>query len=185
LYYGSNKIYASTYSLLFSIHPISFMGAGILPIAFHNGQVYFLLSRECIGSSGDGGKYSDFGGSTEHGESYFQTAVREAHEESDGVLGSPSKIRSLIQHRLLDTITINRYRTYVTEMPYSQTLPSTFRKRFLIIKKQHPEKIATDGFYEKDKLKWVDQRNLHKFLPHVRPWFKPFIKVIQSTNYST
>jgi hypothetical protein len=160
------------------------MGAGVLPIAFHKGQVYFLFSREYIGSDDDGGTYSDFGGSTEGGESYKQTAIREAYEESDGVLGTPAKIKSLIKNDLVDIITLNRYRTYVVEMKYNAKLPAKFRKRFLDVKKKNPEKIARDGLYEKDMLNWVNQRDLGAFAKKVRPWYRQFMLTLESTHYS-
>ena len=53
------------------------MGAGVLPMAFHKGNIYFLFSREWVNSKEDGGLWSDFGGSREGKESQYQTAVRE------------------------------------------------------------------------------------------------------------
>ena len=160
------------------------MGAGVLPIAFHKNQVYFLFGREYINSEDDGGTYGDFGGSAERSESYKQTAIREAFEESDGVLGTSAKIKSLIKSDLVDVITLNRYRTYVARIRYNTNLPAKFRKRFLTAKKKSPEKIARDGLYEKDMLRWVNQRELGEFAEKVRPWYRPFIKVLESTHYS-
>ena len=41
------------------------MGGGILPVAYHNGKVKFLFSREAMYTDDDPGKWSDFGGGKE------------------------------------------------------------------------------------------------------------------------
>ena len=66
------------------------MGGGILPVAEHKGDFYFLFSRERLAFSQDKdrGKWSDFGGSREGKETQYQTAIRECFEESNGILGN-------------------------------------------------------------------------------------------------
>ena len=107
------------------------MGAGILPVTVHRGKVYFLFSREYIGSKDDGGLWSDFGGSKEKNESFFDTAVREGYEESGGFLGNKSDIKKLVKNKFVKTITIPKiYRTYIVFIPYDKDLPKT-SKNFL------------------------------------------------------
>ena len=150
------------------------MGAGILPVSVHNNNIYVLLSREYINSK-NGGKWSDFGGSKEGKETYFQTAVREGWEESDGFLGNQQEIRNLIKNNFIKTITLGGYRTYLVYIPYDKTLPDRFRKKFLHVRKTHPEKIYKNGYYEKDMLKWVKFEDLDSFKQYARPWYKKFI----------
>ena len=88
------------------------MGGGILPVAIHKGNLYFLFSREYINSKDDGGLWSDFGGSKEKNETFFQTALREGYEESDKIIGSKNTIENLMKNSLHE-ITINGYRTYI------------------------------------------------------------------------
>ena len=150
------------------------MGAGILPVSVHDNNIYVLLSRDYINSK-HGGKWSDFGGSREGTETYFQTAVREGWEESDGFLGNKKQISKLIRNNFIKTITIGGYRTYLVYIPYDKTLPDRFRKKFLHVKKTHPEKIYKHGYYEKDMLKWVQFEDLQNFKQHTRHWYKKFI----------
>ena len=71
------------------------MGAGVLPIAFHKGRIFFLFSREYINSKEDAGLWSDFGGSKDNNENYKETAIRECFEESDNILGTKKKYRKI------------------------------------------------------------------------------------------
>ena len=48
------------------------MGAGVLPVAIHQGQLYFLFGEEF-----EEHKWIDFGGGANEGESLLQNAVRE------------------------------------------------------------------------------------------------------------
>ena len=63
------------------------MGAGIIPVAIHNGKVYLLFGKEV-----QDGKWSDFGGGREHNETPFKTAIREGCEELSGFLGCKTKL---------------------------------------------------------------------------------------------
>lgn len=151
------------------------MGAGILPVTIYKNKFYFLFGREY-----NERKWSDFGGKKENNESFFDTAVREGFEETDGFLGNKSDIENLIKKNLLNSITLNnKHRTYLVFIPYDNTLPKRFRKQFLEVKKKHPEKISKNGKYEKDMIKWVRFDKLDKFYSEFRPWFKNIIKLIK------
>ena len=102
------------------------MGAGILPMAIRDGTPYYLFGREGLGQ--DKGYWSDFGGGKERGESFRDTALREAHEESDGILGTKEAIRELLDKHLIDQITLGGYRLYVVYVTLDTTLPKKFRK---------------------------------------------------------
>ena len=155
------------------------MGAGILPVTVYRNKVYFLFSREYIDSKDDGGMWSDFGGSKEKNETFYDTAVREGYEESSGFLGNKSKIKNLIKSSFVKTVTLPKiYRTYIVYIPYDKTLPKRFRDDFLKVKKNHPEKIAKKGLYEKDMLRWVRFDKLKEFNKEVRPWYRNIVRLI-------
>lgn len=154
------------------------MGGGILPVALHNNTIYFLFSREYIHSKDKGGLWSDFGGSREGNETYKETAVREGFEESSGILGSKKNIENLINNYTLKTITVNGFREYLVIINYDPLLPKRFREYFLKVKRDHPNMINKNGYFEKDKLAWVSINNLDKFQKNFRPWYKNIIKKI-------
>lgn len=155
------------------------MGAGVLPMAFHKGNIYFLFSREWIDSKEDGGLWSDFGGSKDSNESFKETAIRECNEESNKILGSKKRIEYLV-NKSIKTITMNGYKTYIVLIDFDTNLPKKFRNQFLKVKKNNPDLInKNNGLYEKDMLKWMSYKDL-KNNPSImfRKWYKKFIKEI-------
>tara|TARA_B000000475_G_scaffold41290_1_gene30747 strand:+ start:232 stop:705 length:474 start_codon:yes stop_codon:yes gene_type:complete len=153
------------------------MGGGILPVAIHKGNLYFLFSREYINSKDDGGLWSDFGGSKEKNETFFQTALREGYEESDKIIGSKNNIKNLMENSLQE-ITINGYRTYVVLIDYNKGLPKKFRKKFLYIKENKPHLLCKKGLYEKDMIKWYSYNDIKKNFNGFRPFYKNIVRTI-------
>ena len=158
------------------------MGAGILPISFKDGKIYFLFSREAGDKKfRDTGKWSDFGGSKEKNETYEQTAIREGWEESNGILGNKKAISNLLHNNLLDTITDRGYKVHIVYINYNDVSPRQFRRDFLKMYNEHPEKIRKKGLYEKDMIKWFSYDELKKKIQDFRPWYRKFIyKIIDS-----
>lgn len=153
------------------------MGGGILPVAIHKGNLYFLFSREYINSKDDGGLWSDFGGSKEKNETFFQTALREGYEESDKIIGSKNNIKNLMENSLQE-ITINGYRTYVVLIDYNKGLPKKFRNRFLNVKENKPHLLCKKGLYEKDMIKWYSYNDIKKNFSEFRPFYKNIVMTI-------
>jgi hypothetical protein len=154
--------------------------AGILPVAYHNKKVYFLLSRETVDVKfKDAGKWSDFGGKREKGEDLKTTAIREGFEESDGIFGNQKDIEYLINNSLIKKLRVNHYTTHIIQVPYVKDLPQVFRKNYLNVLKTNKKKVLeSNGLYEKDMLRWVELKNLRNFIPKMRNWYKAVIKVV-------
>ena len=91
------------------------MGAGILPATIYNNQLYFLFGKENQYEDSAPG-YSDFGGGTDPGENYLQTAIREGGEELTGFLGSDADLTHLL----------NKHGTYFIDQP-SKTSHKIYR----------------------------------------------------------
>ena len=154
--------------------------AGILPVAFHNNKIYFLLSRETVDVKfKDAGKWSDFGGKRERGEDLKITAIREGFEESDGIFGNQKDIEYLIDNSLIKKLRVNHYTTYIIQVPYVKDLPKVFRENYLHVLKTNKKKVLeSNGLYEKDMLKWVELKKLKDFVPNLRNWYKAVIRVV-------
>ena len=167
------------------------MGAGILPITVYRNKIYFLYGRENIKNrkNRDRGKWSDFGGSTEKGETAFQTAAREGWEETSGILGSLRRIKSLIRHNLLDKIVYNEdgkgsYTVFLVLIPYNASLPKKLENTFKKALKNEPEKVfAHNGLFEKDKAEWIPLEDLRSRIKTFRKWYRPVVyKTIELFN---
>tara|TARA_B100000902_G_scaffold364293_1_gene384132 strand:+ start:267 stop:761 length:495 start_codon:yes stop_codon:yes gene_type:complete len=152
------------------------MGAGILPIAFRKGKIYFLFGREYINATEnnkvwkDAGKWSDFGGSKEQNETFAETAIREGYEELSGILGNKSKVRGLVYNAIKE-INTKKYKTYICLVNYDSSLPEKFRNNFLKIKKHKPHLLCKNGLYEKDMIKWFSYEEIKKNSNIFRSWY--------------
>ena len=67
------------------------------------------------------------------------------------------------------------HKSFIFDIPYSKKLIKDFRKDFLKMKKNHPEKICKNGLYEKDMIKWVNIKDIKKFRPHFRRFYRKII----------
>lgn len=151
------------------------MGAGILPICFNNGMILFLFGKEGMNR---GNQWSDFGGSTEKKETPYQTACREGSEELSGFLGSKKEMGSLIRNHLYDKITINKYTTYMVEIPYDPLLPYYFESSYNLMKEKYPNLIGKNGMFEKSKLKWFTLQEIKSARKQFRPFYRNIIDAI-------
>ena len=155
------------------------MGGGILPVAYHNGKVKFLFSREAMYTDDDPGKWSDFGGGKEGRETPYQTAVREGWEESAGFLGTKQDIRKLIKHHKVAKVQYNKYTTYLVQIPYDMNLPKKFSADFKKNKRDRPDLVYDkNGLFEKDKLMWLSFDKLRKNMHRFRPFYKGILREI-------
>jgi len=152
-----------------------YMGAGILPVAFFKGDIYFLFSRETM----DRNKcvdWRDFGGTPENNETPRQTAIREGWEETMGFFGNKTAISKLIKDKTIYISKIHKkYHVYVVEVKMDKTLPKRFRQHYLEMYNKDKSKLSKNGFYEKDKLKWIKLGNLKRNKHLFTSWYYPIV----------
>ena len=156
-------------------------GAGILPIAIHKGEPLIMMGRETkdLGSFRDSGKWSDFGGGKEKGETIEECAIREGFEEMMGMFGGPKKLKELIKEKLVMKIKIGTYTSFIVNVKYKKSLEKDFVEIYECIKANHPELIKTDNvFFEKDQVRWFKLKKLQndEYKIDIREHFKPVLK---------
>lgn len=170
-----------TYNRLFPFHisHIEMVGAGILPVSRYNKKLYFLLGRENIYERSSPG-WADFGGGVEPNQSIWKSAVREAHEESTGMLGTESDIDH--QARLdggVFPITVGTYHTHLMYMPYDPMLPDRYQTNHdLLWTALDSRKLQSSRLFEKDRIQWFTAAELKKKRRTFRVFFRPIIDVI-------
>ena len=138
------------------------MGAGILPIAFYEGKLYFLFGEECSER-----KWFDFGGGKENGESNINTAIRECYEELDGFIGTMTELKQLVKERLLLKINFENYTTFLIQIDYNSKLPFYFNNhhKFLLdqMTKRNEVNFPMDCLHQKNSLDRINQYLEHWF----------------------
>ena len=72
------------------------------------------------------GKWSDFGGAIDKGETKMDAAIREGYEEMNGFLGSIEDMKRLMHEKLVTVISSTNYATFIVEIDYSEELANKF-----------------------------------------------------------
>jgi 8-oxo-dGTP pyrophosphatase MutT (NUDIX family) len=149
------------------------MGAGVLPTALHDGELYFLFGEEF-----DERKWIDFGGGAKPGESTLQNAIRECCEELDGFFGSANEIRQLIKNNSRLKLNLETYTTFLVQVPYDPNLPFYFNNHHKFVKTQLPHLVGKNGLYEKRQIQWMTIADLKEQRYPFRHYYKGMLNQI-------
>jgi hypothetical protein len=155
------------------------MGAGILPTTLVNGKLYFLFGKE--NKYADTSGFSDFGGGTEKGESYLDTAIREGGEELTGFLGSDQELKKMMMKRGTYNIDYkpSDYRMHVLPFDYDLSLPYYYNNNQKFLQKRlDPEVIKKSKIFEKAEIKWICVDDLPKMRNQFRSYFQNIVDLI-------
>ena len=146
------------------------MGAGVLPVAIHQGVLYFLFGEEA-----DEHKWIDFGGGAKPGESVLQNAIREGCEELNGFFGSANEFKQLIKTNLLLKLNLETYTSFLVEVVYDPNLPFYFNNHHKFIKTHLPQFICKNGLFEKRQIKWMTLKELQEKRMQFRHYYRPML----------
>jgi len=163
------------------------MGASVLPVTIHNGQIYFLFGKERDIDENPG--WSDFGGGTDSNETFMQTAVREAGEELTGFLGNSNTIKNMLTKYGTYNIDYNSqghktYRCHIFPIKSEdhcvfECLPFYYNNNQKFLQKRLPNKIITDTkIFEKAEIKWFSFNTIKKYHKEFRSFYQNIIHLI-------
>ena len=158
------------------------MGGSILPVTIHNNKVCFLFGKERDIDENPG--WSDFGGGTDKGESFLQTACREGGEELTGFLGDESDIKKLLNKYGTYTIdyksqSYTTYRCHIFPMEYDEILPYYYNNNQRFLQKRLDPKIIKDTkIFEKTQIKWFTFDDIQKQRHEFRSFYKNIVDLI-------
>jgi hypothetical protein len=150
------------------------MGAGVLPVSFYKGQLYFLFGEEF-----DEHKWIDFGGGEKKGESTLQNAIREGCEELNGFFGSENEFKHLIKNNLITKLSLETYTTFIVEVPYDPNLPFYFNNHHKFIKTHLPHLVGKNGLFEKRQIKWFTLTDMNQQRSRFRHYYKAMLDQIR------
>ena len=158
------------------------MGASILPITIINNKIYFLFGKERDIDENPG--WSDFGGGTEKGETFFDTAIREGSEELTGFLGNAQNIKQLLLKYGTYKIDYNSqhhttYRVFIFPLTYDPmfTIYYNNNQKFLQ-NKLDPKIIKNTKIFEKTQIKWFSFEEIKQKQKQFRSFYQNIIKLI-------
>lgn len=158
------------------------MGGSILPVTLHKGKIYFLFGKERDIDDNPG--WSDFGGGTDKGETFIQTAIREGGEELTGFLGSDTDLKKMLNKYGTYNIDYNSqgystYRCHIFPMEYDHLLPHYYNnnQRFLQ-KRLDPKIIRNTKIFEKTQIKWFSFDDIKKHHKDFRSFYQDIIHLI-------
>ena len=159
------------------------MGGSILPITVHNGKIMFLFGKERDIDENPG--WSDFGGGTDKGETFIDTASREGGEELTGFLGSSADIRKMLKKNgtfIVDyksTEGYSTYRVHIVPIKYDPFLVYYYNNNQRFIQKHlHPKIISNSKIFEKPKIKWWTFSEIKKGRNQFMSFYKNIVDLI-------
>jgi hypothetical protein len=158
------------------------MGGSILPVTSYKNKIYFLFGKERNIDENPG--WSDFGGGTDKGETFIQTAVREGGEELTGFLGTGNDLKKML--RKYGTYNIDyksqgysTYRCHIFPMEYDPMLPHYYNNNQLFLQKHLDAKIIKNTkIFEKTQIKWFSFDDIKKHHNEFRSFYKNIIDLI-------
>ena len=184
---------------------IDMVAGSILPVSWHEGQMYFLFGKECnLEDSAPG--WSDFGGGCdtcsqkdtvdERDQKIFDTAVREGVEESTGFLGTEQSIRQTL-HRVskiasslrkdiptiayseCESLNLNGYTVYFMPMQYDANLPLYYnRNHTLLWNKMNRQTLNNTKLFEKEQMEWFTVSDMRKRRSEFRLFYRDILDLV-------
>ena len=155
-------------------------GSGILPVALHQGKLYFLMGKENPMEDTAKG-WSDFGGGFE-GESAFVSAIREGSEETSGFFGSAKDLRAHIKkhggtYKMIKPYdshpTQPYYITYLIHIDYDPMLPVYYNNNHAFLwKRMNKKMLNASKLFEKIEIQWICEDDLKYKMRDYRHFFR-------------
>jgi len=164
------------------------MGASILPISIHKNKIYFLFGKERETDENPG--WSDFGGGTDNGETFLQTAIREGSEELTGFLGSPQDIKRMLSKYGTYNIDYksnghSTYRAHIFPIPYDDKLVFYYNNNQRFLQDKLDPKIINDTkIFEKTQIKWFTFDEMKQNKSKFRYFYQNIVALILQNKNS-
>ena len=158
------------------------MGGSILPVTIHDNKIYFLFGKERDIDDTPG--WSDFGGGTDKGETFLETACREGGEELTGFLGSNKEIKKMLNKygtHIIDYKSqgYTNYRCHIFPLKYDEMLPKYYNNNQTFIQKHLDPMVINDTkIFEKTQIKWFSFDDIKKNKKQFRSFYQNIIDII-------
>lgn len=157
------------------------MGAGVLPVALHKNKLYCLFGKENKFEDSAPG-FSDFGGGEDYDETFLETAVREAREETTGFLGSEKDIRKILMKTGQYHIVLpNKHHMFILPMNYEPLLELYYNNNQKFIQSHLDENVIKKSkIFEKSEIRWICIDDVLKMRSQFRFFFRDALDILLS-----
>jgi 8-oxo-dGTP pyrophosphatase MutT (NUDIX family) len=158
------------------------MGASILPVTEHDGKILFLFGKERDIDENPG--WSDFGGGTDKGETFIQTAAREGSEELTGFLGDRNAVMKLLKKHGVYKIDFQSggfpsYRCHVCPIDYNPFLTLYYNNNQRFLQKHlDASVIKNTKIFEKTEIGWFSFEDLKRKKHLFRKFYRNIVQLI-------
>lgn len=154
------------------------VAGSLLPVTFHNNQLYFLFGKENpLEASAKG--WSDFGGGVEKGETPWQTALREGGEELTGFLGDATLLKKHIRkHGGTYNLKHGDYHVHLFFIDYDENLPTYYNQnhRFLWDRMDH-HVLSKTRLFEKIEIDWFSYADMRRNIKKFRGFYQDIVEL--------
>jgi 8-oxo-dGTP pyrophosphatase MutT (NUDIX family) len=152
------------------------VAGSLLPVALHQGKLYFLFGKENPMEDSAKG-WSDFGGGVEKGETPFDTAIREGSEELTGFLGDPKTLRKRIQKAGgVYPFTVKEYTVHLFFMDYDENLIQYYNHNHSFLwNRMDPKLLNKTKLFEKIEIRWFSEEELRTQRSLFRPFYREMV----------
>jgi hypothetical protein len=161
--------------------------ASILPVAMHNGKLYFLFGKENPMEDSAKG-FSDFGGGIDNNDTPIETAIREGCEELTGFLGTKEMLRKRLrktgtykmlhmnEHKIVNGKP-SPYTIFIFPFPYDTGIVEYFNNNHSFLWNRMDKKMLNKSkLFEKIQIDWFCEDELEKRMSEYRSFYCDIVR---------
>jgi len=159
------------------------VASAFLPVAFHQGKLYFLFGKEIDEDSSPG--FSDFGGSVENNEDIYEAGLREMAEETTGFFGNAEDVRKMVDSRGgVYPLVHEKYHIHVFHTDYDPKLIEYYnRNHKYIYDHMDNEYLKKTKIFEKIEIQWMTISDMKKRRAEFRHFYRIIVdKIIRESG---
>jgi len=163
---------------LISLYIRIMVAGSILPVSFNSkGELVFLFGKENSMENSSKG-WSDFGGGCEHGETPFQTALREGGEELTFFLGDSKDLKKLIRNNGgFYKISAGSYHMHLFYLDYDENLPKYYNANHKYLwQHMNPNVLNRSKLFEKIEIAWFTPEDMVQKIRGFRRFYQDIVQ---------
>lgn len=159
------------------------VASAFLPVAWHQGKLFFLFGKELNEDSNPG--FSDFGGGVENNEEIYEAGLREMAEETTGFFGNAEDVRKLVDsHGGVYPLVHEKYNIHIFHCDYDPKLIDYYNHSHkFIYDHMDREYLKKTKIFEKVEIQWMTISDMKKRRSEFREFYRVIVdKIINEST---